>query len=627
MPGPLTVRRRALLFLSSALLALSSVADVSAQAKKPAARKPVAAAKPAPRQAMEITCGLPTTQERVEKKGFINKIRGEKSPKLPEACVLSRFKDPAFPVVDPNSMGASALSLFGGAGPVKADWLISQAELQKVADDIADLGPRPDLRARVYLSSQNMAEAHAVFLSPGGKDGIIVLSTRLMQSLRDLSQNTPGQTDDMTQQYLSFIIAHEYAHLVLNHPQQLNKAESVYKNIGQALQLAGVAFAIIRKIQVGPEASYSEKQREGQKAATVLLAAQFAGLIAATEGTRFLFPIFHRSVDRDADMLAVDILKRSQNRDPVTGVESLRIFRKQNEQNVKRSGAISEDAQKSVQTATALLVELAPDLARGDQTQFEGKLKLAALSLVGGYALRKLKEHEMMIDAHLHDSPEDRELLVNSYLQTFYGKDALSAAAPTVNFAAAKQAMAKAGPEASSTMIATVDFKKVGAEVDGLISTEAAQAAMARGSLAEARRQIDLSLKSPIKGTVDVQLVAGGISQAEGNHDIAIKHFRNVIAAGYRPDFVYLSISDSQSFKKDHAGALKTIAEGIAATGRLNDFILRRMEIHRDMKNEKAVQADLEACMALKDTRLTLQCQAAAEPPPPPPPAAAPGRA
>lgn len=618
------------------LLGVAPQTDAFAQAKKPAGKKggavmkPVAAKLKPPPSPLEITCGAPVTPPKVEKKRLIS--LGSKKPKLPEACVLSRFRNPAFPPADPNAAGRSALGLFGGSGLVEAVWLDSLEEFQRVADEIADYGPKPTLRAKIRLSSLVVADARAVYEGSGGTGGTIVLSTKLIEGLTELSEHvsteSAEESDALTQHYVRFIIAHEYAHLVLNHPQQLDKAKKNYEQIGQVLALSGAAYAIGNQLKIDKDASYREREKESRKSAAVFLAASFAGDIAATEGTRFLFPVFNRSVERDADMLAVDIIARVEEGNPVKGVESLKIFRDRNKASIKKNSELANDAKKTSDAAVAQLLLAAPALPSQNQKDLEKQLKIAAALLVAGWAAQKLEEHKMMLNAHLHDSPEDRDALVNDYSDAFYGVERFSAAPkPVSNFAAAAAAAKPASTPAAvaattkKPTFSKVNFKRVSSEVKGYTASQDAKAAMTKGDLAEARKQIDIALKSPIKATTEVQLLAGAVAQAEGDQDRAIQHFRAVLATGYNNPGVFLNIVESQRFKGDNDAALKTIAEGVTKTGQLDEFILERMDIHRAKRDEKALASDLEACKALQITTLTMRCTDAAAPLEPLPPA------
>lgn len=622
MPRRLKVLRRALVLLLGAALVHAPPAAAAPARKKAPATAPVKAA--APWVVPEITCGPPLVVEKETRKGKLMRTLG-RGPKLPDTCVIARFKDPAFPVADPNAAGKS-VGLFGGSGPVEARWLQTLEQIQPLVDEIAKYGPphRPMIHAQVVLSSMPIAEAHAVYAEKGGKDPKIVLSTKLIQSLRDLSaaaaKDSTDDPDTLAQEYLQYIVAHEYAHLALNHPQALDKAQKKYQQIGQALALAGMTYAVVNQVRAGQASSYAEQDKMSKQSAAVLLGATFVGSIASTEGTRFIFPIFNRSVERDADLMAVDMLERAGT-NPLKGVTGLQIFYDQNKKSIAENGELSAAAKQSVALATTQIVGMAPALFDGDKEEVQRRLKMLAITMVADFALRKLEEHRMMVDAHLHDDPDDRQDLVELYDRNFYGPDRHAAdhVQASGDMAAMMASMTAAAPPAPAKPLPKVDFKKIGAEVDGYVATENAKRAMAKGDMALARKEIDKALKSPIKASIDVQRIAGGVAQAEGQQDVAIKHFRAVLAAGFNATDVFFDIVRSQRIKGDNASALKTLAEGAAKTGAPEDFILERIEVHLAMKDLKAVAADVETCRSFKDPALTRVCEGAAAPPPPPP--------
>lgn len=594
----------------------------AAPTHKSAAKKPVATpAKPHQRAApMEITCGAPLHPPKAEPKGLAKIKAGfHSAPKLPDACVLVRFKDPAFPTIDPNAPSApvglyGAGGLFNGSGPVEAKWATTIQQFQAVADEIADYGPRPTVRAEVRLNQLELVESHAVFEGPPGHGGVIVLSTRLVQSLRDLSEHTAsdgsGKSDEIAQQYLKFILAHEYAHLVLNHPQQLAKSENLYQELGQALQMAGVIYAVANGVSTSKNANYLKQQAAAKQSMGVLLGASFAGEIVATEGTRFIFPIFNRSVERDADMLAVDILRRTANADPITGVEGLRVFYHENEENIRRNAEMSANAKRTAGLAAATVLAAAPTLLQGDSNSALKQLKTGAVLIAADYAARKLEEHRMMVDAHLHDSPDARDALVNAYADAFYGDEG-PVTKPVANFGDLLPPPTVASPSTSAKRpkIDDVNFRKIGAEVDAYEATERAKAALAKGDVAEARKAVDEALRSPIKNDAQVQLIAGGVANAENKPDEALGHFRAAVAAGDNAPDLWNEIIQTQRSKGDLAGALKAIDEAGTRTHLPQAFIVLKMDIHGEQRDDKAVAADLAACNAFKDSGLTLRCE------------------
>jgi tetratricopeptide (TPR) repeat protein len=569
---------------------------------------------------MEIKCGAPLHPPKPEPKGLA-KIRGgfHSAPKLPEACVLARFKDAAFPLIDLNAPSApiglyGPGGLFNGTGPVEAKWATTIREFQAVADEIADYGPRPTVRAEVRLNQLDLAESHAVFEGPPGHGGVIVLSTRLVEALRELSEHQAsdgsGKSDEIAQQYLKFIIAHEYAHLVLNHPQQLAKSENLYHELGQALQMAGVIYAVVNGVSTNKNTSYLAQQAKARQSMGVLLGATFAGEIVATEGTRFIFPVFNRSVERDADMLAVDILRRTANADPITGVGGLKVFYHENEASIRRNAELSANAKRTAGLAAITVLAAAPALVQGDSKTAAKQLKTGAVVIAVDYAARKLEEHRMMVDAHLHDSPDARDVLVNAYADAFYDDEG-PVTRPVANFDAVlpPPTPTAAPPAAARPRIHDVNFKKIGAEVDAYAASENAKEALAKGDIAKARKAIDVALRSPIKDDAQIQLIAGGVANAENKPDEAIRHFRAAVAAGDNAPDVWNEIIQTLRAKDDLAGALKAIDEAGSKTHDPRAFIVLKMDIHGEQQDDKAVAADLADCRAFKNSGLTLRCE------------------
>jgi tetratricopeptide (TPR) repeat protein len=218
----------------------------------------------------------------------------------------------------------------------------------------------------------------------------------------------------------------------------------------------------------------------------------------------------------------------------------------------------------------------------------------------------------MMVDAHLHDSPDARDALVNAYADAFYGDEG-PVTRPVANFDAVlpPPPSPTAAPPAAVARprIHDVNFKKIGAEVDAYAASEKAKEALAKGDIAEARKAIDEALRSAIKGDAQIQLIAGGVANAENKPDEAIRHFRAAVAAGDNAPDVWNAIIQTQRAKGDLAGALKAIEEAGAKTQDPRAFIVLKMDIHGEQQDDKAVAADLADCGAFKDSGLTLRCE------------------
>lgn len=611
MPRPVTpgtMIRLALLAAASALV-LGGTAEAAGPAK-PAARKPAAAAKPAPEapppEAAEaddqdqdaVAAAEDEAKDGKPKKGpgLMSRARGMLSSKakLPEKTILSRFDDPGFPVADPNAEATSSLGLFGGRGPLRATWPTVTSSLQQVADEIAARGPRPDVKAKVVIAESDLEEARSYFAGPKGTQGEIALTTALINRLYNDAERDPKVAMD----YLGFILSHEYSHLILKHPQQLTTSRKTYRQVGEVIQLAGMAYLVGRSLNADPKASYAAQQRETQKSLGIVLGAAFLGEVVATESTRLLFPSFSKGVERDADMLAVDLMIKN-GVDPRAGAGALKSFADDNKTGVQRSNTLADQAGKAVGSALAQIAVAAPLLMLDKKsTDIGDEIKTLIAINAAAFALKKLEEHKRLQDVHLHDSAEQRTVLIVSYIDRFHPQPAEGAAGTTPR-------------------LTQVDWKKAKGEIVGYKARREAQDALSRGDVPGARKAIDTALASPIGPSAEVQETAAGVASAENKYDAAIKHLRAVLATGYAAPHIYRGIANNQRQKKDNVGALKTLAEAGTKTGQPQLFILDKLEIHRTMDDQKAVEADLLECQGYKDSGLSEQCERLAHPPKP----------
>jgi Zn-dependent protease with chaperone function len=574
-----------------AVLGAVAVAASPADAapKRKAAVKAVAAAPLVP---LPITCGAPLVAPKAEKKGLSDKLKGaakgqKAAAKLPDACVLARFQDPAFPAGDPASPGQPAPALLGGAGPVPAAWPAYQQGLQELADQIAIAGPRPDLRARVVIVADRMEDARAFFQGPAGADGVIVLTTGLLERL--YAQAGAGAP---TQEALRFILAHQYAHLALKHPQQLAKATSTYDQMAQALQLASVGISVVQNFG-GDSGADGLKARSS---ASVILAAGFVNDLEAAEPARFRFPAFGPGSERDADLLAADILVR-KGADPAVGVQALKAAWDANRAHQQAAAARREQAAKASALAAQDLASLKTSLFQVKNAPFlMQKAQMMAAGYVTHLAMNKLEERREMVSVHLHEDAEGRIETVGAYLDAFY-PDRAAAVAQT---------------DAGRRPLPMFDFARTRAEVEGHQASERAEDALARGDVPGARAEIDPALKSPVGTNVDVLQIASAVAIAEGRPEIAIRQLKAVTAQGFKGPLVYQKLAVAWRMAGDDNSALVALSDGAAAFGDPKPFVVDRISIFKARGDFEGVAAAVHDCTALNDMSLTLACQHAA---------------
>jgi hypothetical protein len=599
---------RTLLALTAAAGLFSDDAAFAAGRKPPA--KPAAvktAAKPPPPAEADfaqipIRCGAPVQTVKIEAKGLA-KIASlaNKEAALPETCVLSLFKDPAFPISNPNSPATSLDKLFDGRNLMRGNYPTQEGIARAALNFLAKTGPRPAVRAQVVMAHATQGIAQAVFASPGERDPAVVISDKLFSDL------TTESDLESSKQYVLFIAAHEYAHLLLKHPPEIEKNDSSYDDIRKFFQGAALAYAIYNGVKMGPNATSLEQQLAAKQSAAMFLGASLIGDMAASESRRMMLPKFSKDREREADLLAVDLLAYT-TADIFVGVEGLKKIRGANQQNLKALREQAMAAKKAQAEARIQLAAMSPLLLlQKDQDKAIKQIKAIGITIATDAVLSYFDERKQLADVSLHDDAAKREGRVKLYMQAHYPwrKDQRAVSADLVGGAA---------PQQASVAVPDFGFTAMAAERSLMDAVRAAETALNAGKVAEARKAIDQALNSPIGKSAKVQDVAGMVSATEDKPDQAIKHYRAVLATGHHNDRIYRNIASAQQQKGDIPGALKTLADGAEKIGSIRPFIVARIALQVEAGDTAGAEASLQECVATKDPMLITVCTQTAHP-------------
>lgn len=515
--------------------------------------------------------------------GVTGFIAGLRKPKLPETKVYRWFDDPAYPKVDVNYKATTTpLGLFGGGGPMPVKWQTSAATLQATMDKIVASGPRPKVGVKVIVVNSYLSNATAT------DDGTILVTTTLLDRLHEMAKDDADSADD----FLVFILAHEYSHVLMRHQQRQEKAYKGYRFLGDVVRSSGTIYVVSRALTADPKASRDAKDRAGLQMLTVMLASKAAGDLLQSEMARAFLPGFAKETERDADLLAVNICERV-SRDPIIGARSLKATEDDNRKRIKEASRAVQEAQKRAADTAKAIVPLLPAAAlTGDTDELKRALVWLAATHALEIAMVWLDDRAQLNNIGLHASPDERLVLVKEYVKTFEPEKPVMAPLKT-------------------------NFNLIAREVDGKHNAEAARTALAAGDTKTAREKINLAIGSPIGQSPDVQIIAGGVAFAEQNYKEAIKSYRLVLLT-YPNQSVYLRLADAHRFSGDRAGALKVLAEGRAKTGNAGVFILPRIDILREAGDEAELKKAVAECKAIGDAELTKSCEELAKPPEPP---------
>lgn len=559
-------------------------------------------------------------------------------PKVPDQQVFLRFKDPAYPKVDPNTPIVAPVGLFTAltnGGPVKVNWPMTNDLQYAILDNLIAAGPRPTQQAKVFILSSNIANAFT-----NGDE--IYMTSGLWDYLFALAENDPEEG----QQMLLFILAHEYGHVLMRHSQALSKSEQSYRNLGGVISTTGTVYLIAKGVSQDKATPYGEKRAEMRKAEGVMIGAHLAGVIVETEARHALYPAFRKETERDADMLAVDLAnsfaqRTKKSTDITMATRSLEYIREINKTQIARQAELSKASKKQIADSAKAIGMLMPVALTSKNS--EAALKevgwLAALN-VTGYLAQIYDERKRLEGVALYDAVDQRQKLMKDYFgrypkvpppETGQAPPLAPAETPRPPPAKAGKAPDNAPRKVKPSQVKPAesqpprpprgdpkkifDFAAYRDDWKGDRAREAAIDKLAHGDVAGARTEIDKALASPIQNSPEVQDIAGRVASAENNPDRAIAHFRRVLA--YRPldSDLYLTIAERYLSKPDKISALKILDDGIKATGLPARFLPMKITIYQQDGDKELVAKTLAECVALDDPELSRLCNQKASPP------------
>ncbi|WP_116487653.1 M48 family metalloprotease [Caulobacter radicis] len=659
-----SARRTALLVLAGLSLAAPGAALAQGKPSASAAKPAPGAAKPPAKPDIQLLDQEPEAPEpeaagkgepKTGKKDGKDKGKGKgkglglsipipfvaKPLKTPDVQVVRRFDDPAYPPIDPNAPSASPaglLSAMASNGPVRVIWPMTRQVQATLVDQLIAAGPRQTQPAQLIILSDPVPNAIAI-------DNKIYMTSGLWDFLFALN----AEDDTEAQQMLLFILAHEYGHLLMRHPQAMTAEERGYKDLKQAISTAGTVYLLAKGMTQDQKASYAEKQAEMRKAQGVMVGAHLAGMVVETEARRALYPPFRKETERDADMLAVDLAMGFQARtgkavDIAQGARSLEFIREVTKRQIQRQAELSKASEKQIADAAKAIGLLAPfALASEDSDKAMKELGWLAALNISAFLMRKYDERRRLEGVALYDNVDQRQQLMKDYFARYHRAPAAEAAPPPPPVVAPPPPPEKAPPKPAAPAKGKgkgkgkggapaqpaapkpepfrgdpkkiFDFAAYRDVWEASKAREAALAKLAKGDVAGARTEIDKALDSPIKESPEVQDLAGRVASAENRPDVAIGHFRKVLLTRPKDVDLYLVIAERYMSKPDKAGAIKALNDGAKETGQPGRFLPSKITIYQRDGDKVQLEKAVAECVALNDADLTKICKERAYPP------------
>lgn len=470
----------------------------------------------------------------------------------------------------------------------------------------------------------------------------------------DSEDAKPIPTSEDLKRWRNFILAHEYSHLLMNHPHE-------YKEILEEAQTGGRAVAALGLVTAGAKlvataydlnkagnslAAQAAAEEDSMEAAGVFLGAAVAGMWLNAEVQRASYPPQVRALENDADYLATLILMRADRTihdsnqqygldnplyEPEIGANALEHLFNENKSFTAKLKEEAETAGKTA-AATAGVMGLTAGgqmiaEAAGGQDQDIGKtMKTIALTAGALYIADRMKARYDPMSYPLHANPSARvdqivsaaDLLLPDSMRpsedarrfaviTEDGTPEQTAAVTEETFYGSRRIeVSESDREALSRDITTTVFM---AEMKMLADASKMERLVARGELETAKdiakpywgmRDLESVPTDLLKQLATLALTEGQLVTAERNYDAFLS--RDGVP---QSDYSITARAFMQAGDLDRA--TKYLNLGEARTGKRTLFLPTRIEIAILKEDDEAVEALLEECAV--DPSVLSACQ------------------
>lgn len=347
---------------------------------------------------------------------------GGGKPKIPDARVLDTYDQV---VIDENLQIAPVSAGLTG-GTIETDDLVDAGLnpenysgtlklLQQYMNRIAEMGPRKDVIPKVTLKLALLADA-----STPSRDEVVITT-----GLVDILLKSQASERDF-QSALAFILAHEYGHVLYDHPTLFAQKEEESKNLSKAISTALVYTSQMQSLaaKVSPDLA-----KANMDASNVLASASSLSPYVEMEMYRVSVAPYRREQESLADFMSTDLMRQFTGTDqeyaaimnPHAGMQALSVFQDYDNSIAGQLSAGLKHLQDEMKTAGKEIEGQAQQLATDFNTanflsNVQGSIAKGALNFLVGIVSRRFDKDKI----HLHYSSEKRIEGVDEYLTTFY---------------------------------------------------------------------------------------------------------------------------------------------------------------------------------------------------------------
>ncbi|MFC3099096.1 M48 family metalloprotease [Alteraurantiacibacter palmitatis] len=464
--------------------------------------------------------------------------------------------------------------------------------LQVYINALAGVGPRPDVVPQLKLQVTPTLDA----FTPS--NDLVVITTGMLAQLFERH----GASQEEFSSALGFILAHEYAHVLFNHPALYAEREegiNITGAVNSALVLSSQMQGLTR--QISPDLA-----RANLQATSTLGAASGLSPLIQTELFRFAVAPYRREQESLADFMAADLMRRHGEQFPETaawlnpdsGAGWMGLTRTYDNSVRGQLRAGLDHLNSEMQAANRAIADQTRTLAStGNLSGFMRGVQGSLLQGLGRWVLGIFQRRVNREEVHAYFSADRRMTGVSQYMQRHYQ--------PLPELVSDELAAGLAGPDALPS-VADLSAAYARESAPDRAAQEATLA-LARGDVPAARAA--LAEVDPARVALTrFHLVDGLAWLRAGDLPAATESFRRAVAAPDAGPLASRELFKVLVMQGDHEGAAHALDAAEARHG-VREFAVERVQllVAREAIAEAQVQAagcaaygreTLERCLA-----------------------------
>ncbi len=456
------------------------------------------------------------------------------------------------------------------------------AQLDDWMAQLVKIGPRPDIRPQIAISPSGSVNAYTP------REDLIVLSAGLLEVLASKNgqimdpkadRGTPAARAVSANDALWFVLAHQYAHILLAHPSRFGQEG------GQSRTVQSITSGLVLLNQMSGVATITgtDVRAEFDAASKVLSTSLVAAPWIAAELQPSQYVAYSKKQEMLADNLAADLLHTLGCCDILMGAAAVRhIYQPTDEAYKKRMRSIRKQIEHQMEEAGSNHSLLSIGNLMKQPGNFGAMIKKKIIGQGIGRVV-KLVDGKGRKNPHLYAHASSRFKALRKYGDAFGYARSVPAGKPAPWLTTFQQ------------------------ENRTEKSARNALELLAKLNISGAKSVLENTQIPADRDSYLYQYAKGKIASSAREHDVAIAALRRAVRAPDAPMDGYLALLESAVFaerKPDAFSALDLAAQKFGE----REVIALRIKTHGDFMEYSAAKDLLLPCASFQDEALLQQC-------------------